>query len=783
MGLHAVDRPGESLWPRGEGRRICFLADVSGVREQQLVDAWVARNRPAGAEYQVVTLPHSRRRPGQRRTFGGLQAALDSGDEVVLVPLRVAWGLRRGRGRRVPTLFDLITLGDPRDPNRLLQALIVRFRPEQVMVLTGEAATVGDVHQRWVADRVHKPDAPTGFAEYVALQAALTLEVAERRLRGNRYKVSRFVAEDLVGSASFQAGLAELARRTGEDEAEVSVRAGKYLKEIAASPSTFVIDLVAALVRAIYTMGYERRIRYDRAALDRIAALGQHHSLAFLPGHKSNMDHLALTYVLYENGLPPNHTAGGINMNFFPIGGLLRRHGIFFIRRSFKDNEVYKFVLKRYVDYLLARRFPLEWYLEGGRSRTGKLREPRFGMLSYVADSWRRGSCEDVVLVPISIAYDQIQDVGAHAAEQRGAKKERESFTWMVKVLRSLRRRYGRIHVTFGEPLPLSEAMERYAIGEAPDPEEAHLEIAKLAFEVSVRINRVTPITPISLVTMALLGTGDRALTVAETHAVLRDFITFVEARGLPVTEALELDDPAAVRAALDALVDHKVVTRWDGGTETVYAVGADHHLSAAYYRNTIVHFFTTGAIAEVALQGSVDSEDPTGFFWSEVASLRDLLKFEFFFAEKDEFRVEMVDEVAAHDPDWERHLARGDAAAVLRRVRPFTSHRILRPIFEAYLLVADALVNRDFRGDVDAKDLVADTLALGGQYRAQRRIKSPEAVSTELFASAIRLAKNRGLLAGGDVERLREREAFAGEMRAIVARIDRIEEMAAERG
>src|SRR3990170_5652112 len=359
-------------------------------------------------------------------------------------------------------LHDLVTLGAPRDPNRMLQEVIVRFRPEQVTVLAGEAATVGDVHRRWVADRVQRPDAPTGFAEYVALQGALTLEVAERRMRGNRYKVSRFVGEDLVGSASFQAGLSELARRTGEDEAEVSIRAAKYLKEIAASPSTFVIDLVAALVRAVYTMGYERRIRYDPDALERIAALGQSHSLAFLPSHKSHLDHLSLTYVLYENGLPPNHTAGGINMKFFPIGGLLRRHGIFFIRRSFKDNEAYKFVLKRYVDYLLAKRFPLEWYLEGARSRSGKLREPKYGMLSYVADSWRRGSCEDVVLIPTSIAYDQIQDVGAHAAEQRGEAKEKESFSWMVKVIRSLRRRYGRIHLNFGDPVHLSEFLERY---------------------------------------------------------------------------------------------------------------------------------------------------------------------------------------------------------------------------------------------------------------------------------------------------------------------------------
>src|SRR5207247_7828885 len=126
------------------------------------------------------------------------------------------------------------------------------------------------------------------------------------------------------------------------------------------------------------------------------------------------------------------HTAGGINMNFFPMGGLMRRTGIFFIRRSFKDNEVYKFVLRQYIDYLIEKRFPLEWYIEGGRSRSGKLLPPRFGLLAYVVDSYRRGRADDVALIPVSIAYDQISDVQDYAHEQRGGVKQRESFGWFV---------------------------------------------------------------------------------------------------------------------------------------------------------------------------------------------------------------------------------------------------------------------------------------------------------------------------------------------------------------
>jgi len=636
------------------------------------------------------------------------------------------------------------------------------------------------VRARWVEARTSRPDDPYGFAEYIALQGSLALEVAERRVRGNRYKVPRLLAEDLLGSAKFQLGLERLAATTGERVDDLAQKAGRYLKEIAAQPSTFVIDLVASLIRVVYTAGYDRRISYDPEALERIAELGQRHSLAFLPCHKSNMDHLALTYVLYENGLPPNHTAGGINMNFFPVGPLVRRHGLFFIRRTFRDNAAYKYTLKRYLDYLLEKRFPLEWYMEGGRSRVGKLRAPKYGLLSFVVDSWRRGSCEDVVLIPTSIAYDQIQDVGAYAAEQRGGAKEKESFGWLVRVLRTMRRRYGRIYVNFGEPISVADAVSRYAAGHEPEPEESNLEVQKLAFEVAVRINRVTPITPISLVTIALLGT-DSAVTVDETVTAVSGLVAYVERRGLPISEPINLSDPSVVEGALDALVDHGVVNRAEGGRQTVYAIGSDQHLAAAYYRNTIVHFFTTGAIAELGLAAAAGApSDPIEEFWDTVRRIRDLLKFEFFFAERDEFRAELAAELEGSVPGWEKRVESGEAKEVLRSLYPSASAWVLRPVFEAYLVLADALVDVDFRRDAPKDELVAAALALGTQYRLQRAIRSPEAVSTVLFNNAMGLAKNRELLTGGDLTTLQAREEFATDLAAVVQLLGEVEQLRA---
>src|SRR5262249_37388557 len=353
---------------------------------------------------------------------------------------------------------DLLTFGDPRDPGAMRQAWVQRRHPERSRVVVGEPAPLSDLRRRWQQAGTDAAQT-TGLAEFVARQATLALDRAERRLRRTRYKVPRFVYEDILGRPAFRGACALLAAHLGRPEEEVRRDAARYLREIAATHSPYVIDLTAHLIHLLYTRGYSEALHYDRSQLADIYALGQRAPLIFLPTHKSNLDHLVLQYVLHENGHPPNHTAGGINMNFFPIGPLVRRSGVFFIRRTFKDNPVYKLVLQQYVDYLVEKRFTLEWYIEGGRSRSGKLLPPRFGLLAYVVDAYRRGRSEDVFLIPVAIAYDQIQDVADYVAEQRGAPKARENFGWFMRVVRKLRRRYGNIHIRFGDPLSLQQAL------------------------------------------------------------------------------------------------------------------------------------------------------------------------------------------------------------------------------------------------------------------------------------------------------------------------------------
>lgn len=778
--------PNEPSWPASDGRRVVFLLDVSSPLERRILEEWIERHHdeagPGG--YEVATIPPSRRR--RMPQDGRLEGCVASEGDPLMAPLRVAWEREKVEGVRENPLRELLTVGDPRDPGRIRQAMILRRHPERCMIVAGEPAPLSALRERWRSAGGADPAHTTSLAEFVWRQAALALERAERRLRGARYKVPKLVREDILARPAFRAGVARLARETGQDEPKVAAAAAKYLREIAATHSPHVIDLTAHLIHVIYTQGYGDALHYDRQRLGELFSLTQRYPVIFLPSHKSNLDHLVLQYALHENGHPPNHTAGGINMNFFPVGPLVRRSGVFFIRRTFKDNPVYKFVLRQYVDYLVEKRFSMEWYIEGGRSRSGKLLPPRLGLLAYVVDAYRRGKAEDVFLIPVSIAYDQIQDVGDYVAEQRGAKKQKESFGWFVKLLRSLKRRFGDIHINFGEPVSVRTALGPANPGAEPHPDEESIALQKLAFEVAVRIDRVTPITPTSLVTLALLGVGDRALTLPEVCSVLGELVPYVRRRGLPRTETLPLDTPDGARRALDALVDSGVVAYFDEGPETVYVIGPDKHLTAAYYRNTIIHFFVNAAIAELSLVHTAERgcEDAEAEFFEEAMRLRDLLKFEFFFPEKDAFRAELVAEVALHDAKWQEALAVGgtEAAALLRRMQPFLAHRVLRPFLEAYQVVGDVLTRQPLEAPFDEGDFLARCLALGKQYQLQRQIRSAESVSRVLFQTALSLARNRGLVDPAGKDLAARRALFAEEIRGAIRRVDAIDALDAGR-
>ncbi len=623
-------------------------------------------------------------------------------------------------------------------------------------MLTGEPARVTELRRRFE----QQPTAD-GFAAFVGRQAVLALARAERALAGLQYKVPRLVVEEISASARFRERIAELARSLKRPEPEVAREAQGYLQEMVAAHSRLAIDAWGQFGRWL-SRAYS--VEVDEAGLEEVGRLGERFPLAFLPSHRSYLDPLVLRSVLYRGGFAPNHVLGGLNVSFWPIGPVARRSGVVFIRRSVRGEPVYKLVLREYIAYLVRKRFNLEWYIEGGRTRTGKLRPPRYGLLNYLVDAFEDGASEDVMLIPTSIVYDQLYEVEAMAAEEHGAPKTPESLSWLVGYARAQGRGFGKVRVEFGEPLSLCDALEESREHEHP--------VERVAFEVCHRINRATPITGSALVTLALLGAEDRALTLEEVRRTLRPLLAYVHVRNLPMTDELDLGTERGVTHALEALCRHGVLRRYEGGLEPVWSIGSERYLEAAFYRNSVVHFFLGRAIAELVLARVNEEPVPDAVVdgWEEALRIRDLLKFEFFFARKRVFGQELREELELIDPGWERRAGlQGAAWEALERSEMLIAPRVLASFLEAYLVAAERLAVSS--GPIDRDDFVAECLGVAHQLRLQRRLKSTESISRELFSNALKLADNRGLLEEDAIGR----EALAAELRTLVRRVDRL--------
>ncbi|MFY9927884.1 MAG: glycerol-3-phosphate 1-O-acyltransferase, partial [Streptosporangiaceae bacterium] len=652
-----------------------------------------------------------------------------------------------------------------------------------------------------------------GFGSYVARRATLALDRAEYRLRGPRYKTPSLVKEEILSSGRFRAGLRAV-RREPDAGPPTLAEAGEILDELAAGWSRRVIDIVPAIGRLIFSRGFDPQIDYDPAQVERLRAAMAQHPGILLWSHRSNLDNLVLTAAMQEQGLPPAHLFAGINMAFGPMGTLLRRAGVIFIRRSAGDDALYKYVLREYVGYVLEKRFNLSWSIEGTRSRTGKMLPPRLGLLSYAADAYLQGRVDDIALLPVSITFDQLDEIAEYAEYARGGTKKPEGFGWLYGFIRAQgARHYGKVYVRFGEPVSLASFLRPVAGaaggtatgagGEpaAPDPADLRLALQKTAFEVAWRINQGMPVTATALVTTVLLAMQGAALTFGQIRLGLADALEYLESRSVPRTaSARALSAPAPVRATLDALVHGGVVTYVEGGREPVWLIGPEHQLAATFYRNSLIHFLLDTALCEVAVLRARDAAaadaaavasgegpdggEPVETFWAEIGRLRDLLKFEFYFAERDEHRRQVAAEMARHDPGWEARLRAGPEAAdaLLAQMRPLVSHVMVRPFLDAYRIVADVLASEDL--PAGGEQIKYRALGLGRQYVAQRRLRSSESVSVLLFQTGLQLAQNLGLLEPGpDLSELRRRRAeFLAELRDLVRRLGQIEDLAIRR-
>lgn len=766
----------QSLAPQGDPTIV--LAIVRTPVEEQLVRDWVAASGdPVLLAAEVVMLP---RTVATAEHYATLAARLGRPGEVRLIPVGVTWMPgERDDGVRQARASDVLRGGNPYRPGARRQGRIARRDPSRGQVLAGDSATSSELRAAYAESAA--PEDALAFARFVGRRGRLALERADSRLLGPQFKSARLVKEELLAHKHFRARLQEFAAQAGPGVVTTD-KVETILDELTTGWSRLFIDVFPRVGRAVFQRGFDPQIDTVATEVERLRRTLASRPAVFLWSHRSNLDQPVFTASLHENGLPLPHLFAGINMSFGPMGAIMRRAGVIFIRRKVGSDPLYKLILKEYVGYLAEKRFNLSWSIEGTRSRTGKMLPPKLGLLSYVSEAYLDGRSDDIALQPVSITFDQLHEVGEYAAYARGGTKAPEGFTWLYNFIKAQgQAHYGKIYVRYPEPVSMRAFLGPIDGEIAADPERIQLALNKMAFEVAWRINQAMPVTTTAVLATLLLGTHGMALTTPQVRTALATALDYLKASGAPLAESVaNLHTDAGVENALGALAASGLVTRVDGARDRVWSIEPKRQLEASFYRNSIVHHFLTGAICEIAMVEAVrlalTGPERVATFWVVVDQVRDLLKFEFYFRGRADFHEDVAAEMTRMAPDWEAQLRdpSAGAAALLEQRAVLTAPFTVRPFVEAYGLVADVLSHWQGEGQIEADRVQKEALALGEQYLAQQRINSSEPVSALLFATAVQLADNRGVLAEG-ADRPTRAAQFAAELEATLAAIDTI--------
>ena len=405
------------------------------------------------------------------------------------------------------------------------------------------------------------------------------------------------------------------------------------------------------------------------------------------PNHQSHADYIAIQYVLYKKYQLPVFIAAGINLNIFPIGKLFQKCGAFFIRRKF-DDETYKIAFQGYIYYLLKTDKVVEFFFEGGRTRTGKLLPPKYGLFNMILDAHSKFGSQKkpLMFIPVSIAHEHIPEEGAHAKELGGAKKEKEKASQLLKLFGLFSKRLGTVHVKFSEGIVIDKEVE-----------DLKTKTSELAFECFRKVGQGMPITPTALLSLILLDEPTGALTWKQIDERVKDLLNYCNHMNIGVTQSLKGGKASySVKRAMDLFINNKKVKliKREKLNQIYYTVEEDSRVNLLFHKNMILHHFFAPAVINMVWFNIFSGEIKTA---TELRSFlfekRQELKYEFYLPRTSELVDEGIKIVSFYvgrqikSVNEILKLSRDDLYKVASNVRRFSA--VLSYIYEAYYISA----------------------------------------------------------------------------------------------
>lgn len=536
---------------------------------------------------------------------------------------------------------------------------------------------------------------------------------------------------------------------------QVHKKADAFIDEIAAQYNPRIIKMLYIIIRWIIKLMFEGLV-VNNDVLRKAKDMSQKGPLIFAPCHKSHIDYMVLSYLLYNNNMPCPHVAAGANLSIWPLGPLFKGAGAFFIRRTFKGAALYSKVFAEYIYTLLHEGFNLEFFIEGGRSRTGKLITPKFGLLSILLNAYKNGACKDLIFVPVFIGYDRVPEESAYLYEIGGGKKKPESFFQVIKARKFLKTRYGKIYINFHEPFSLKNFLDSYQPSfETMKTKERYELCRHLSYRILNAIDRVSVITPHALVASVLLNSPHKNCSHQYLKSQADFYLNYLISQNAELADTLLLDPDYAIRQALDSYIQRKLIIRMadkyvynqpqDSAQDVYYTVIENKRPILELYKNNNIVFFIPAAFTALVILKKDAFQFSASDLHSDYAFLQEFFKYEFAYNVNStpEYSIRKNIKAFIYDAILIPHPTLPDSynitAAGYRKLRLLAA--FVKTYLESYRIVANYYVYLSKQGG-KPKDALKKIASIGNRMYKNNEIERIEALSEITYKNAVKYFK-----------------------------------------
>jgi len=520
--------------------------------------------------------------------------------DIQVVPVSLFWG--RSPEKEKSWLKLLLTEGWS-VPGPLKQFLIILLHGRRTYVQFNQAVSLQQIFKD--SDK----DASRG-----ARKAARILRVHFRRVRqtvlGPNLSHRHNLVQTIINSPEIKKNIDAHAKKENISTDKAERLALKYGDEIASNLQISTIIFLEKILSKLWNKIYNGITTHN---LEIVRETTKDHAVVYTPCHRSHIDYLLLSSLLFKEGIMVPHIAAGINLNLPVVGSILRRGGAFFMRRSFKDNPLYAAIFSEYIHTIFKRGYSVEYFVEGGRSRTGRTLQPRAGMIAMTLNSYLRDQQKPIAFVPVFFGYEKVLEGSSYQGELRGKEKKKESVFGLFKSLKNLRRSFGKVSVNFGDPIFLKDYLDQHEPEWKKDtgtqdqkPEWFPIVVDKLSTEIVTRINASAAINPINMASLVLLSTERHAMDANVLANLMTSFSSML--KSMPYSDTMTFAEGNG-ESWLEYAEEMRLVDRLNHPMGDIINLTDHNAVSLTYNRNTILHFFAVPSLIACLLHNNISME------------------------------------------------------------------------------------------------------------------------------------------------------------------------------